>query len=298
KYASENVVCSHYMVLKQIYYRGNLIHGITGDYPFRLPVAHPPLSITSQCIVVEYSSGELRAIDLTDCNDDILLCTLLENFTGAMVFQYNPDRIKQKAEFINSKLQKPPFTEPSKLHPGCYSTRGYYTVESDDVLQFDKYVTKENPKLYFRGLRTNAMRSSLQYLAKYPDAEVYENRIETVKYFAEFGSHKIALGLPGQGDLCFRDFEAFALKIPLLRPEYSVTLSKPLIPDFHYVKVNARNSNDMEMLAEDIMKRYYEVIQDQAFLEFIAKNAFEYYMNFGTYEKIAEQCFEFLQPTI
>ncbi|MCI0446380.1 hypothetical protein L0152_24595 [bacterium] len=267
------------MVLKQIYQNGSHFSGVTGDHPFLLP--DHKMFTSSQCILVEYSSGELRAIDLTDQNEDILKLTTLENFTGGMVFQYDGECFKK---------------EP-KIHPGYYSIRGFYTTDSDDILQFEKYLIKTNPKLYFRGPRTNKIRRCLEHLAKYPDTEIFENSIEPEQYFKEFGSHKIALGLPGRGDLCFRDFEAFALKIPLLRPEYRVSLAQPLIPDHHYVKVNLRNTDRMDMLAEDIMTRYHEVIGDQTFLDFVARNAFEYYTNFGTYEKVGEKCFEFLQPT-
>lgn len=280
KYPTENIVCSHYMVLKQIYQNGVHFSGVTGDHSFIMPKADQKIS--SQCILVEYPGGELRAIDLTDRNQDILKLATLENFTGGMVFQYDPQRFKN---------------EP-KLHPGYYSIRGFYTSQSDDVQQFAKYVSKANTTLYFRGPRTHKLRSCLEFLAKYHDTEIYETSIDPEKYFAEFGSHKIVLGLPGGGDLCFRDFEAFALKIPLLRPEYHVSLAQPLVADFHYVKVNVRDPNHMEMLAEDIINRYHEVIDNQAFLDFISANAFEYYTNFGTYEKVAEKCFEFLQPTI
>lgn len=225
------------MVLKQIYQNGSQISGVIGDHPF-LPT-FTDQRISSQCIVVEYPSGELRAIDVTDQNEDILKLATLEDFTGGMVFQYDEQRFKR---------------EP-KLHPGYYSIRGSYTAESDDVQQFAKYVTKTNPKLYFRGPRTHKLRSCLQFLAKYPDAEIYETSIEPENYFAEFGSHKIVLGLPGMGDLCFRDFEAFALRMPLLRPEYHVSLAEPLIADYHYVKVIVRDPNQIEMLAEDIMTR-------------------------------------------
>jgi len=278
-YPNETIVCCHYMVLKQIFQNGSHLSGVIGDHPFR--AAFTDQKISSQCILVEYPGGELRAIDLTDRNEDVLGLAALENFTGGMIFQYDAERFK---------------TEP-KLHPGYYSIRGFYTSESDDVQQFAKYVTKSNPKLYFRGPRTHNVRSCLEHLANYPDAQVYESTIEPEDYFAEFGSHKIVLGLPGRGDLCFRDFEAFALKIPLLRPEYSVSLAQPLIPDFHYVRVNVRDPNQLEMLAQDIIRRYREVIADQSFLDFIANNAFEYYTNFGTYEKVAVKCFEFLQPT-
>ncbi|HEY7160933.1 MAG TPA: hypothetical protein VH815_06715, partial [Acidobacteriota bacterium] len=262
KYPNETIVCCHYMVLKQIYQNGSHVSGVIGDHSFLTSFADQKIS--SQCIVIEYPDGELRAIDLTDRNDDILKLAALENFTGGMVFQYDPLRFKK---------------EP-KLHPGYYSTRGFYTSESDDVQQFVKYVTKNNPKLYFRGPRTHKFRSCLEHLASYPDAEVYENTIEPEDYFAEFGSHKIVLGLPGRGDLCFRDFEAFALNIPLLRPEYSVSLAQPLIPDYHYLRVSVTDPDQMELLARDIMTRYYEVIGDQNFLDFIANNAFEYYTNF------------------
>jgi hypothetical protein len=279
KYPDETIVCCHYMVLKQIYQNGSHISGVIGDHPFL--ASFTDQKISSQCIVIEYPGGELRAIDLTDRNDDLLKLTALENFTGGMVFQYDPQRFKKE----------------SKLHPGYYSIRGFYTSQSDDVQQFAKYVTKNNPKLYFRGPRTHKVRSCLKYLEKDPHAEVYESILNAEDYFAEFCSHKIVLGLPGRGDLCFRDFEAFALKIPLLRPEYSVSLAQLLLPDYHYVRVKVRDPNRMEMLAEDIMMRYHEVIDDPEFLDYISANAFHYYLSFGTYEKVARKCFEFLQPT-
>jgi hypothetical protein len=110
-------------------------------------------------------------------------------------------------------------------------------------------------EVYFRGLNTNLMRGCLKTLALRPNTDVFETSLEADEYFKEFGAHKIALGLPGRGDLCFRDFEAFALKVPLLRSQFSVTLAEPLIPDHHYIKVRVRNKNNPEMLAEDIIKR-------------------------------------------
>jgi hypothetical protein len=296
-YADQQIVTRHYMILKDIYSSGLRLGGVIADYPFLSPVAGGRVPITSQCLIVEYSGGEVRAVDFSDRNYDILRLTSLSCCTGAMVFQYDPKQIYDASQKMNLELESQLHTRPEKLFPGYYGLRGYYTPESDDVRQFSKYVTGQDPRLYFRGLKTNSIRECLDELSKFPETEIYTSRIKTEAYFAESSPHKILLGLPGLGDVCFRDFEAFALKIPLLRTEYAVTFAEPLIPDYHYLKVSVRDNGNATMLAEDIMSRYHEVIQDESLLESISENAYEYYRNFGSYEAVSRKCFEFLQPT-
>ena len=93
------------------------------------------------------------------------------------------------------------------------------------------------------------------------------------------------------GDLCFRDIEMFGLGVPLMRPKLVVENSEPLIPDFHYVAIDAEfdaeyRYDNPEELSRRIATRYREVIDDTKFLEFVKNNAKKWYENNISYPKI------------
>jgi hypothetical protein len=84
------------------------------------------------------------------------------------------------------------------------------------------------------------------------------------------------------GDFCLRDIEMFGLGIPVIRPRYIVETTDPLIPDIHYISVDAEfDSNyryaNHEKLSQQIAKRYLEVIENSNMLAEVAANAKEWY---------------------
>jgi hypothetical protein len=85
------------------------------------------------------------------------------------------------------------------------------------------------------------------------------------------------------GDICFRDIEMFGLGIPLIRPIYTIEFSPPLIPDYHYISVDAEFDKDFkylnhEKLSQNITEKYFEKIDDYNFLNFISENARKWYL--------------------
>lgn len=98
--------------------------------------------------------------------------------------------------------------------------------------------------------------------------------------------HKIGLSIHGVAEVCHRDLEYMAIGLPMLRLEYMNQLNPPLIPDYHYISI-PRNSNfpidgNLDRIGgEDYIaaykKRFLEVKDDYQFLEFISKNARNYY---------------------
>ena len=94
--------------------------------------------------------------------------------------------------------------------------------------------------------------------------------------------------MAGGGELCYRDIECMAVGIPLIRFEFQAEMYEKLIPNFHYISIpypdDMPRHNDVatDRLAEPhhvklVEERFKEVVNDENFLNFISKNAREYY---------------------
>jgi hypothetical protein len=93
------------------------------------------------------------------------------------------------------------------------------------------------------------------------------------------------------GDHCLRDIELYGIGIPTIRPKYITKNFDPLIPDYHYISVDAEldekfRYKNPEKLASDICEKYKKVIKDNEFLDYIAKNAREWYIKNLSYPNI------------
>jgi hypothetical protein len=89
------------------------------------------------------------------------------------------------------------------------------------------------------------------------------------RYLHELGRARMALDLPGRGDLCFRLVEALALGVCVIRPSSRVQLHVPLVAGEQVVECSA----DLEDLG-DVCSR---LVRDDAERERIARNGREYF---------------------
>ena len=152
-------------------------------------------------------------------------------------------------------------------------------------------------KAYFRGV-SNRARECLKFLSGRPAFDLavgtfqQTNKIDEASYYRELLRYRMALSVPGAGDMCHRDIECFALGIPILRPRFTCTLSHR-IPDECYVPVDFLPSDkfledpeaykpwhpqDPERLAGDLAERLAEVIHDEAYLNAVSENAHMHYL--------------------
>jgi hypothetical protein len=142
-------------------------------------------------------------------------------------------------------------------------------------------IPSEN-KMYFRG--TSLEDRPILYHINNELITTPFNPIEPNKYFNEMIMHKLALSVDGRGEFCYRDIECFAIGVPTIRFEYESKLTPDLIPNYHYVSIPRPDDMDLYRLgtkehAKLLEKRYYEVINDISFLDFISKNARKYYVD-------------------
>ena len=108
------------------------------------------------------------------------------------------------------------------------------------------------------------------------------------QYLTEAIKYKIGLSIPGNAEICHRDFEYMSLGIPLLRLEYMTQLDPPLIPNYHYIAVERvgiprdpwLDRVGGEQYVELYKNKFLEVKDDYEFLAFIAKNGHDYYKKY------------------
>jgi hypothetical protein len=232
---------------------------------------------TYECemIIEDFDTNETIVLGVAD---DLTSATLnlqsFPNLKKVFISQFIRDKVNHH---VRSEYQ-------SKYFPWIYFPSNEYDLEF--YYNKRKEIEQTNSKMFFRGETT-----SRTILNHFSNEVVYGG--EPIggfdKYATEMLDFKLALSVAGRGEMCYRDIECMAMGIPFIRFEYTTELNPPLIPNFHYVSVDRPDDlkdwmnldrNGESHHAEMITKRYLEVIDDTEFLEFISKNAREYYENY------------------
>jgi hypothetical protein len=237
------------------------------------PTAKDFLLLECEYVIEDLDSGEFWILSVSD---DLGYATLRE--------QNNPLCKKVLiSQFIDYKI---------KHHVGNnfdkYSPWIYFPSNMVDLEQFyfkRKYQKDFESKMYFRG--NVSQRPALEHFS----SELLfcpQDTTTSEQYFQEMSKYKVALSMAGVGELCYRDIECMAVGIPLIRFEFQAEMYEKLIPNFHYISIpypdDMPRHNDVatDRLAEPhhvklVEERFKEVVNDENFLNFISKNAREYY---------------------
>jgi hypothetical protein len=136
---------------------------------------------------------------------------------------------------------------------------------------------KQYKRLYFRGNTHLGRQEVLNQLKDLLNRD--QQSVNPQTYLREMAQHKVALSLRGMAKTNHREFEAFAVGTPVIMERNPNVFYKNLIPNVHYVSVEP----DERGLAECIRERLMQV--DDAFLDFVAKNAMDYYDEYIRFDK-------------
>jgi hypothetical protein len=223
-------------------------------------------------------------------------------FIRAAIGQYNPgfwDMIETNLNIRNRIVAGPMPESVWQLGTNNY----------DEIQKWRSQVELDT-RLYWRGSLYNigvpdrylGVRKSIELLPTLIDEDsLYfgAGPLPFDMYIQEAIHFETALSIGGGGgaicgDYCFRDIEMFGLGIPLIRPKYAVESPEPLIPDFHYIAVDAEFDSEYryknhELLAERIVNKYKEVqtrTDKLEYLDFVRKNAKEWYDKVVSYPNI------------
>ncbi len=145
----------------------------------------------------------------------------------------------------------------------------YYPQDLYKYLSIVDAVREHEPDkidgLFFTGKKWKGRRRILRALS---NIIVSCDKLPLVDFTKKMKEYKVILSLPAHGNLCHREFEAFGIGVPVLMPEHTNKLYDPLIPNEHYVSVSHWT---------ELEERYNEVKDDKEFLEYISKNAMEWF---------------------
>ncbi len=197
-----------------------------------------------------------------------------DNLKKVLVSQFNK---RELDHHVGSYIYKyePWIYFPSQVHDLEY----YYNTRRNH----DNFIDK----MYFRGTALED-RPILSHLNP--------KLLEGIKpiggpstYFNDLIKYKIGLSVAGRGELCYRDIEYMAIGIPFLRFSYVNELNPNLIPNYHYIAVDRPDDLIQDRLgnfehAKMIENKFLEVKDDKNFLNFIAKNARDYYTKYLSLE--------------
>jgi UDP-glucose 4-epimerase len=253
---------------------------------------------------VDYRCGTTGNYELMECeyaienldNGEFVIMSVSDTITAGVINENANPKFKKAlvAQYLPTDIN---------LHVGKYAYKyspwTYFITKKWDVDQLYQKRLLNPPidnRLYFKGTSLDD-RTILNYFDKNIITNFYP--ISADKYFDQIIKHKIALSVDGIGELCYRDIECFAIGIPIIRFEYVTQLYDPLIPNYHYISIP--RPSDMilyrtgkENHAKLLEQRYYEALNDDVFLKFIAKNAREYYLKNCTMESAIKNTYNLL----
>jgi len=248
-------------------------------------------------LIFEYD-GVFKTYDFGDHPSLTVELSKKPEFVGAVIGQYNPkfwDTI-----CTDTDIRK-------NIVPGPYPDTVWQLGENYTQIQEYRKSISLDTRLYWRvslynhGVDTSylGVRKSLELLPNHlTTSELYFGSapIPFDQYLQESFQFKLAFSIGGGGgvmcgDLCFRDIEMFGLGIPLMRPTLITESYEPLIPNFHYIAVDAEFDSEYkymnpDALSKNIATRYREVINDDELLNFVKDNAKKWYENNISYPKI------------
>lgn len=100
--------------------------------------------------------------------------------------------------------------------------------------------------------------------------------------------YKMGISAASVAEIAYREIEYMAIGLPNIRMEYMTQLEPKLIPDYHYISIpregfewnHHADRDGGDKYVEAYAKRFNETKNDYDFLEFITKNARDYYVEY------------------
>jgi len=238
-------------------------------FPIQLKNGRSSNFLLMECeyVIENVDNGEFVVMS---ASDDLSHAILNEKenpyLKKVLVSQFNPDKIlNHVGKFM------------FKYSPWTYFVSSIIDIEEYYNKRLYKQPTED--KLYFRGTSIED-RAILKYFK--PEIITNFRPIAQNAYYDDIIKHKIALSVDGRGEFCYRDVECFGLGIPIIRYEYISKFYDELIPNYHYISLDRPNDMGLYRLgnehhAKQLESRYFEVLNNLEFLDFISKNARNYY---------------------
>lgn len=270
-------------------------------------IFHDVLINQGSIMIFEFDdTKEFKLWDVGDAPKITMQLCNSKKFIGASIGQYNKtlwDEYVKDPVLRNSIVKGPHFETMWQLGMTNYESVQEYrsSIKLDERLLWRGSLYNTNPNMPEYGGRTyipilaNILKENFAF-GTHP--------VRFDDYITEAVHFKLVMcsGVGGGytcGDYCFRDAEMYGLGIPTIRPNYAIEFYVPLIPNVHYISIDAEfdekfKYKNQEKLAQEFAKRYTQVIKDDEYLKYIADNARQWYVDVLHHTKITNHVKESL----
>lgn len=260
---------------------------------------------TDEIQVVESGTANIESFGTMEIFDCELLLNYNGKFKGISLSDYHSDisnffavgtrdlvgEVRTEDDTLLIAQGSSPYQiwseENTKNFVKCKVLGGIYTPQAPHI-NFEQFRIPRDSKeiidkFVFKGNVTGLPRKVVPYLENcqyYSGTDTYN----MMEYLEVVSRYKVGLCIPGAGEICHRDIEYMAMGVPMLKFEYMANLSPKLIPNVHYISIPRIDTHPFEgersggqKYADLYIQRFLEVKDDKEFLQFISKNAMEYY---------------------
>lgn len=179
-----------------------------------------------------------------------------------------------------------------RRHDFQYTTLGTNGFDMTELEWLKKYeesydINKKERKVCFYGAAHGCREEIGNILEKHPLFDIQFGKYFHEDYYKYMSKCRIGLSLNGAGEICIRDSQYFALRIPIIRPLLKTQFHNKLIPNKHYLSIDAFSPHahagyniPSKEVADQIISKVEESIDDEEKLKSIADSGYEYYKNF------------------
>lgn len=193
-------------------------------------------NLEGSAVVVENTDSKFVIFDWGDC---------FEVNEGIMKLHNHPDCVG----YYNSQPSKQ-INEGKTYIPHCEFK--YEVFNKRYINHYRNSFDNLKSKIYFNGEITNIRISNNEFLKnetykKYPEFEVLQ-KTDFDTYIRDLFEYKVVYSPAGGGDFTHRDFETFALGIPVIRQKYK-SPTTTLQEGIHYIDINT--VSDFKALLKD-----------------------------------------------
>ncbi|ADV64165.1 hypothetical protein Isop_3608 [Isosphaera pallida ATCC 43644] len=237
---------------------------------------------------------ETAPIDQSDCEGvaRVVLCPRGRNSQprAIMIFDYSDyaDRINHsalKSSVVYFKFQyHPDHADDPRIVPGGYYPNSPWLYRHLVPLRALRDRQQWRFDVHGRfGLRYRAdLRRRAIDLLTHQNRFRYEGGAKLIRHYEfleELAVSKVAIDLPGNGDLCFRLIDQLALGVTVVRPRSPVRLPEPLVNGVHVVECAEDGSDLVETCAR--------LLEDEPTRQRIGQAAREYHDRFLHRDQLA-----------
>lgn len=163
-------------------------------------------------------------------------------------------------------------------------------IYEDEEYLIDKYPSNGKiEKAIFIGELYEGRKEIAEVLSTHPLFEIIDSKRDDKYTFREYidkiREYKMVLSLNGFGEICFRDYEAMAVGVPVIRSKLFNSYYEPLTPYVHYVSATEAPVNGFleynssySSIAGQFISTIERTIKDDHYLAILAINGRRYFL--------------------